>query len=95
MGGSIMKAQIAHVILSIAKTLEQKDQNLATLTLLKSRIGRDGVIWQNCKFNNEFLIIDTESQSTLLGFEQDKVQNNQNRAREAFLKRQELANKQN
>jgi replicative DNA helicase len=95
MGGSIKKAQIAHVILSIAKTLEQKDQNLATLTLLKSRIGRDGVIWQNCKFNNEFLIIDTESQSTLLGFEQDKVQNNQNRAREAFLKRQELANKQN
>lgn len=95
MGGSIKKAQIAHVILSIAKTLEQKDQNLATLTLLKSRIGRDGVIWQNCKFNNEYLIIDTESQSTLLGFEQDKVQNNQNRAREAFLKRQELANKQN
>ena len=64
MGGSIKKAQIAHVILSIAKTLEQKEHNLATLTLLKSRIGRDGVVFQNCKFNNEFLHIDTESQNT-------------------------------
>jgi replicative DNA helicase len=93
MGGSIKKAQIAHVILSIGKTLEQKEHNLATLTLLKSRIGRDGIIWQNCKFNNEFLVIDTESQNTLLGHEEQKVQNNQNRAREAFLKRQELAKK--
>jgi hypothetical protein len=48
------------------------------------------VIFQNCKFNNEFLLIDTESQNTLLGHEQNKVQNNQNRAREAFLKRQEV-----
>ena len=93
MGGSIKKAQIAHVILSIAKTLEQKEHNLATLTLLKSRIGKDGVILQNCKFNNEFLLIDTDSQNTLLGFEEQKVKNNETRAREAFLKRQELTNK--
>lgn len=91
MGGSIKKAQIAHVILSIAKTLPQKENNLATLTLLKSRIGRDGVIFQNCKFNNEFLIIDTDSQSTLLGFEQEKEKNNLTRAADAFKRRQELA----
>jgi hypothetical protein len=54
MGGSIKKAQIAHVIVSIAKTLEQKEHNLATLTLLKSRIGRDGVIFSNCKFKQTF-----------------------------------------
>lgn len=93
MGGSIKKAQIAHVILSIGKTLEQKEHNLATLTLLKSRIGKDGVVFQNCKFNNEFLVIDTEMQNTLLGHEQDKTANNANRAREAFLKRQELQKK--
>ena len=93
MGGSIKKAQIAHVILSIGKTLEQKEHNLATLTLLKSRIGRDGIIWQNCKFDNRLLIIDTESQNTLLGHEEQKTQNNANRAAEAFRKRQELANK--
>jgi replicative DNA helicase len=93
MGGSIKKAQIAHVILSIGKTLEQKEHNLATLTLLKSRIGRDGIIWQNCKFDNRLLNIDTESQNTLLGHEEQRTQNNANRAAEAFKKRQELANK--
>jgi replicative DNA helicase len=91
MGGSIKKAQIAHVILSIGKTLEQKEHNLATLTLLKSRIGKDGVVFQNCKFNNELLEIDTESQNTLLGHEEQRTQNNANRAAEAFKKRQEMA----
>ena len=92
MGGSIKKAQIAHVIISIAKTLEQKEHNLATLTLLKSRIGKDGVIFSNCKFNNEFLDINTDSQNTLLGHQEERQQVNQNRAREAFLARQTLAN---
>jgi replicative DNA helicase len=89
MGGSIKKAQIAHVIISIAKTLEQKETNLATLTLIKSRIGKDGVVMQNCTFNNEFLVIDTTSQNTLLGFENDKVQERANRAAEVFKKTQE------
>lgn len=93
MGGSIKKAQIGHVILSIAKTMEQKENNLATLTLIKSRIGRDGVIFANCKFNNEYLEIDTESQTTLLGHEQEKVKDKQERAKQAFLKRQELTQK--
>jgi len=72
MGGSIKKAQIGHVVLSIGKTIQQKELHLATLTLLKSRVGRDGVIFDNCHFNNEYLTIDTDSQSTMLGFEQDK-----------------------
>jgi len=75
--------------LSIAKTLEQKEHNLATLTLLKSRIGRDGVVFQNCKFNNEFLFIDTETQNTLLGYEEQKVQERANRAQEVYRKAQE------
>lgn len=90
MGGSIKKAQIAHVILSIAKTIEQKEHNLATLTLVKSRIGRDGVIFTNCKFNNEYLVVDTDTQNTLLGFEQDKIKTNVNRAAEAFVRRQQV-----
>jgi replicative DNA helicase len=84
MGGSIKKAQIAHVIISIAKTLEQKEHNLATLSLLKSRIGQDGIIFQNCKFDNKMLDIDTDSQNTLLGHEEQKVENRKNRAAEAF-----------
>jgi replicative DNA helicase len=89
MGGSIKKAQIAHVILSIGKTLEQKEHNLATLTLLKSRIGKDGVVFQNCKFNNEYLVIDTESQNTLLGHEQDEVVKRKNRVADVYRKAQE------
>jgi replicative DNA helicase len=92
MGGSIKKAQIAHVIVSVAKTLEQKEHNLATIALLKSRIGKDGIVFENCKFNNSLLIIDTESQNTLLGIEEQKVQSRQERAKAAFLKRQEISN---
>jgi len=57
MGGSIKKAQIGHVVISIGKTLEQKEHNLGTLTLLKSRIGQDGVVFQNCTFDNKYLYI--------------------------------------
>jgi len=80
MGGSIKKAQIGHVVLSIGKTIEQKEQNLATITLLKSRIGRDGVIFNNCKFNNEFLTIDTDFQNTLLGYKEEKEEQKRNRS---------------
>jgi replicative DNA helicase len=93
MGGSIKKAQIGHIVLSIGKTMEQKEQNLATLTLLKSRIGQDGVIWNNCKFNNKLLEIDTETQTTLLGHKEEQVKSNLNRAVEVFKKRQELLNR--
>jgi replicative DNA helicase len=89
MGGSIKKAQIGHVVMSVGKTMEQKEHNLATMTLLKSRIGRDGVIFQNCTFNNEMLIIDTDSQNTLLGFEEQKTQERANRAAEVYKKNQE------
>jgi len=80
MGGSIKKAQIGHVVLSIGKTIEQKEQNLATITLLKSRKGRDGVIFNNCKFNNEFLTIDTDFQNTLLGYKEEKEEQKRNRS---------------
>jgi len=90
MGGSIKKAQIGHVIVSVGKTLEQKEHNLATMTLLKSRIGKDGIVFTNCLFNNEFIIIDTETQSTLLGIKEEKEQEKVNRQREAFNRRQQL-----
>ena len=84
MGGSIKKAQIGHVILSIGKTLEQKENKLATITLLKSRIGDDGVIFQNCKFDNEYLVVDIDTQTTLLGHKQDKETKNMNRIAEIY-----------
>ena len=38
MGGSIKKAQVGHVIISVAKTLQQKELKLATIAITKSRI---------------------------------------------------------
>jgi replicative DNA helicase len=92
MGGSIKKAQIGHVVLSIAKTLEQKEHNLATLTLLKSRIGKDGVIFNNAKFDNEYLDIDTDFQNTLLGHREDKEEATRNRLRNALENKQRILN---
>lgn len=93
MGGSIKKAQIGHVVMSIGKTIEQKEQNLATLTLLKSRIGKDGVVFNNCKFNNEYLDIDTDYQNTLLGYKEHKEEENRNRAADVYKKKLESINK--
>jgi len=73
-GGSIKKAQIGHVVISIGKTLEQKENNLATITLLKSRIGKDGIVFQNCLFNNELLVINTDTQNTLLGHKEERAE---------------------
>jgi hypothetical protein len=86
MGGSIQKAQVGHVVISIGKTMEQKEHNLATVTLLKSRIGKDGIVFQNCKFNNEYLDIDTETQNTLLGHEEDKAEKKRQRAVDVYNK---------
>ena len=52
MGGSIKKAQVGHVIISVAKTLQQKELGLATIAITKSRLGKDGVIFENCTFDN-------------------------------------------
>jgi len=87
MGGSIKKAQIAHVVISAGKTLEQKEHKLATLTLLKSRIGQDGIVWQNCHFNNEMLQINTEAQETMLGHEQNEEKRRTQRAIDVYKER--------
>jgi replicative DNA helicase len=52
MGGSIKKAQIGHFVVSIAKTLDQKEDGTATMAVLKSRFGKSGVIFQNIVFDN-------------------------------------------
>ena len=75
MGGSLKKAQIAHFIMSIGKTLEQKEAGVATISILKNRLGRDGMIFPNCKFDNGLLKIDTEDQISEKGFEVQKAQN--------------------
>jgi replicative DNA helicase len=89
MGGSIKKAQVGHVIITVAKTLQQKEMNLATIAITKSRLGKDGVVFENCKFNNEFLEIDTESSVTFLGFEEQQEERKRDRVKELLEKRKQ------
>jgi replicative DNA helicase len=58
MGGSIKKGQIGHFIVSIAKTLDQKDNGTATMAVLKSRFGKDGMVFQDIRFDNATIQID-------------------------------------
>jgi replicative DNA helicase len=93
MGGSIKKAQVGHVIISVAKSLQQKEMNLATIAITKSRIGKDGIVFENCKFDNEMLEIDTEQSVTFLGLEEQKEEKNKERIRELLEKRKQKENK--
>jgi replicative DNA helicase len=70
-GGSIKKGQIGHFIVSVAKTLEQKEEGRATMAILKSRFGKDGVIFEDILFDNGTLVIDTNDSSdvSFLDFE--------------------------
>jgi replicative DNA helicase len=92
MGGSIKKAQVGHVIITVAKTLQQKEMNLATIAITKSRLGKDGVVFENCKFNNELLEIDTESSVTFLGFEEQQEERKRDRVKELLEKRKQREN---
>jgi replicative DNA helicase len=89
MGGSIKKAQVGHVIISVAKTLQQKELKLATIAITKSRIGDDGVVFENCKFDNAMIEIDTESSMTFLGLEEQKEERQRQRVRELLDKRKQ------
>jgi len=93
MGGSIKKAQIGHFIMSIARTLSQKEGNRATIAVLKSRFGKDGVLFEDCTFNNGTVFIDTEAADTFLGYEKKvevrKEENARERLKIAKLRREQ------
>lgn len=51
-GGSIKKTQIAHVILSIARNLDDMASQKANITILKNRGNMAGKTFNGCHFNN-------------------------------------------
>jgi hypothetical protein len=65
---------------------------LATIAITKSRVGDDGVIFENCKFDNAMLDIDTESSMTFLGLEEKQEERQRQRVIELLEKRQERQN---
>ena len=52
MGGSMMKAHAAQVIVSIARSLDDTKNQKATLAILKNRSGMAGEVFNGIKFNN-------------------------------------------
>lgn len=59
-GGSFKKIQIGHIILSIARTMEDIQKCLATIAILKNRAGQAGKVFNNVKFNNGTCRISTD-----------------------------------
>lgn len=87
MGGSIKKAQIGHFIMSIARTIDQKDTKKANVAILKSRFGRDGVIFTDVLFDNAKVNIDlTENTLGNTRTEHKKIveENDQKKVNKAF-----------
>ena len=76
MGGSIKKAQIAHIIMSIARTNEDIAENKATISILKNRAGQAGKIFDNVSFNNGLCYISTDDADELGSmYQMDKKRN--------------------
>jgi hypothetical protein len=68
---------------------------LATIAITKSRIGDDGVIFENCKFDNAMIEIDTESTTTFLGLEEQKEERQRQRVKELLEKRKQRETQSN
>ena len=60
-GGSFKKIQIAHIVMTIARTTEDIENNLATIAILKNRAGCSGKIFNNVEFNNGTCRISTDN----------------------------------
>lgn len=52
-GGSIKRIQKAHFFMSVAKTPEQKEANLANIRIIKARFAADGQTFNDCTFDND------------------------------------------
>jgi RecA/RadA recombinase len=78
MGGSIKRGQIGHFVVSVAKTLEQKELGTATMAILKSRFGKDGIIFSDIIFDNGRIVIDLTNAGgqTFLEAKKDKEDKN-------------------
>ena len=59
-GGSLKKIQIGHIVISIARSTDDINNNRATIALLKNRAGCSGKIWNDVYFNNGTCVVDTD-----------------------------------
>ena len=60
-GGSFKKIQIAHIVMSIARSLDDIKDNKATIAILKNRAGQAGKVFNGVEFNNGTCRISTDN----------------------------------
>ena len=101
-GGSIKKAQIGHFIVSIAKTLDQREAGTANMAILKSRFGQDGIVFEDIVFDNARIQISMSNENragnTFLESKENKAVRDQNRVNDimaAIQARKEANNANN
>jgi replicative DNA helicase len=60
-GGSFKKIQIAHIVVSIARSVDDISNNKASIAILKNRAGQAGKVFENVDFNNGTCRISTDN----------------------------------
>lgn len=87
--GSAKKFQIAHIVMTIARTVEDIEANKATIAILKNRAGKSGKVLNNVDFNNGTCTISTDSIDefdNMLAYKQSKQKEELELQREIFKK---------
>ena len=98
MGGSIKRGQIGHFIISVAKSLTQKEEGTATLAILKSRFGKDGIIFYDVIFDNGLINIDVSEGNnngfgmSMLDAQKNKEAANQQLVNDVLKKKRDIMN---
>lgn len=85
-GGSVKKIQIGHIIMSIARTMESIERNLATIAILKNRAGKAGKVFNNVEFNNGTCRISTDNidEFNMVEYNEDKQKQREQLAKEVI-----------
>jgi replicative DNA helicase len=73
MGGSIKKAQIGHVIIGLGKTKDQRKNKMATISIIGSRVGDDGIVFKDIIFDNARVTVKIEDENMVRDFEKERV----------------------
>ena len=87
-GGSFKKIQIAHIVMSIARTVEDIEQSLATIAILKNRAGQAGKVLNGVSFNNGTCRISTdnvEEYNSMFAMKEKKNQDITDAAKELMI----------
>lgn len=87
-GGSFKKIQIAHIVISIARSNEDIAENKATIAILKNRAGAAGKVFNSATFNNGTCTINTDNCDdgidSMFSFEKKQQEDRNNLAAKIF-----------